>query len=86
MFKSKMRLDKKYSKIKKLIRTIKLLDSIHNEKMILLNKLSFIEEEYEDLLIYKKSLESKIIPTLEHDEINKSIMDIKHIVKSKLNK
>jgi hypothetical protein len=86
MFKSKMRLDKKYSKIKKLIRTIKLLDSIHNEKMILLSKLSFIEEEYEDLLIYKKSLESKIIPTLEHDEINKSIMDIKHIVKSKLNK
>ena len=86
IIKSKMKLDKKYSKIKKLIRTVKLLDSIYNEKMMLLSKVSFLEEEYEDLLIYKKRLESKIIPSLEHDEINKNIYDVKQIVKSKLNK
>jgi hypothetical protein len=79
-----MRLEKKYSKIKKLISTVKSLDSIHNEKISLLQKICFLEEEYEDLLLRKKSLEDKLIPTLEPDELNKSIYEIKNIVRSKL--
>lgn len=81
-----MKLEKKYNKIKKLIRTLKNLDHIHNEKQILMNKLYYLEEEYEELLIYKKNLETKLIPVLEPDEINKDLYDIKNIVKIKLNK
>jgi hypothetical protein len=81
-----MKLEKKYNKIKKLIRTLKNLDHIHNEKQILMNKLYYLEEEYEELLIYKKNLETKLIPVLEPDEINKDLYDIKNIVKDKLNK
>jgi len=81
-----MKLEKKYNKIKKLIRTLKNLDHIHNEKQILMNKLYYLEEEYEELLIYKKNLETKLIPVLEPDEINKDLYYIKNIVKDKLNK
>jgi hypothetical protein len=80
-----MGLEKKYSRIKKLIRTIESLDYIYKEKQLLRQKLFFLEEEYEDLLMSKKKLESKIIPSLEPDEINKSVYEIKSIVKSKLN-
>ena len=81
-----MKLEKKYNKIKKLIRILKNLDYIHNEKQILINKLYYLEEEYEELLVSKKNLETKLIPVLEPDEINKDLYDIKNIVKDKLNK